>query len=162
MFLKTMAILALSISSLTGCSAVDKARSDTMFAKQNEDGERCIYEPNEYSEHRVYSEYSWVCPKTIAEKANEAAYNQKKKEAQLKLPVENFRIKSLLSTKSYKAYRDKEPLKTYVEQAKKDGSITFAELNTINQILSDFDKKPTKPTQEELEAIEHKILVSKL
>lgn len=157
-----MAILAISITSLTGCDAVDKARSDTMFTKKNEDGERCSYESNEYTKHSVLTEYRWVCPKSIAEKANEAAYNQKKKEEHLKLAVENFRLKSLLSTKSYKAYRDKEPLKTYVEQAKKDGSITFAELNTINQILSDFDKKPTKPTQEELEAIEHKILVSKL
>lgn len=157
-----MAILAISITSLTGCDAVDKARSDTMFTKKNEDGERCIYEPNEYSEHRVYSEYSWVCPKTIAEKANEAAYNQKKKEAQLKLPVENFRLKSLLSTKSYIAHRDKEPLKTYVEHAKKDGVISLAELNIINQVLSDFDKKPNKPSQEELEAIERTNLVSKL
>lgn len=133
-----------------------------MFTKHNERGERCSYEQKDpfwkSSVHFSFPDYVWVCPQTATEKA----YEQKKKAEYLKSPVENFELKLLLSSKAYIAHRDKEPLKTYIINAKKDGVINVSELKNINQILYDFYNKPPKPTQEELEAQERINLVSKL
>lgn len=163
MRLKTMVILTLSLTTLAGCDDFNKLRSDTMFAKKNSEGVACTYTTVDGLEFdKPWKKHYWSCPQTAAERTLEVRRKERELSQHLASTVENYRIKSLLASKEFISNRDKEPLRSFLNNAKKDGRITFGELATINEMLEGFKQTPPQPTKEELEAKERLNLVSKL
>ena len=146
-FIQSMTLL-LTASFSVGCSQVDSIRSGTIFGKKNDDGVACIYSrlPDEKPNAGLYpkwvdEKWDWVCPLTFKESTEKQQALVKQEVQRLTSPMENADLKALIEDPEFQKFKQLEPLKSFIVQAKEDGKVTNAEYIAIQRIIADLRPK---------------------